>query len=279
MNVLVTGAYGRCGTAIIDHLHDREEYEFTYFNRSDRGPNHEYGGYDTVVGNITDYEAVRDATEGHDAVIHLAGFPYVSGSFEDVLEPNILGTFNVLRAAQEVEVDSVVFASTNHVVGGYESEFAPELYDSESTLLIDHTDPVRPDSFYAVSKLYGENLGRYFVENYEHPSQFYALRICSTRHAEYDHPYGDAEQGVDDDKWERGSDEYENEVARMKATWCSRRDFSSLVECCLIDDTVDFDVFYGVSGNRHRWFDLEHARSVVGYVPRDDGSDWDSPPK
>jgi nucleoside-diphosphate-sugar epimerase len=32
MDVLVTGAYSRCGTALIDHLHDDPEYDFTYLN-------------------------------------------------------------------------------------------------------------------------------------------------------------------------------------------------------------------------------------------------------
>lgn len=279
MKILVTGAYGRCGTAIIDQLHDRPEYEFTYFNRSDRDDDHEYGGYETVVGDVADYDAVREAMEGHDAVIHLAAYPWVEGTFEDVLEPNILGTYNVLRSAQEAEVESVIFASTNHVVGGYETELAPEIYTPESGILLDHNTPVRPDSFYAVSKIYGEGLGRYYVENHEYPTQFYALRICSIRHSEYDHPYGDAERGVDDGDWERGSTEYEKEVARMKAMWYSRRDFAQQIECCLQDETVDFDIFYGVSGNRRRWVDLEHARSVIGYTPQDDAADWHAPPE
>ena len=32
MDVLITGAYGRCGTAVIDHLHDDPEYGFAYLN-------------------------------------------------------------------------------------------------------------------------------------------------------------------------------------------------------------------------------------------------------
>ena len=279
MDVLVTGAYGRCGTAIIDHLHDREGYEFTYYNRSNRPDDHPYGGYDTIVDDVADAEALTAAAEGRDAMVHLAAYPYTEGEWSDVFEPNIVGMYNALEAARENEVESFVFGSTNHVVGLYEEEFAPELYTGESDLVLDHTDPVRPDSYYGTSKSFGEDLGRYYVETHDYPERFYALRICTVNDAEYDHPYGDAEQGVDEGEFERGSEEYERKVARMKAMWHSRRDFAQLVDCCLQDESVEFDVFYGVSDNRRRWFDLEHARARLGYSPEDDGAEWDEPPE
>ncbi|WP_207592483.1 NAD-dependent epimerase/dehydratase family protein [Halomontanus rarus] len=280
MNVLVTGPYGRCGTAIIDHLHDREEYDFTYLNRSDRPDDHPYGGYDTVVADVTDYDAIRPAFDGQDAVIHLAAYPYTDGSWDDVHDPNVDGMHNVLEAARDAEVETFVFGSTNHVMGMFELENEPEIYYPGHGIALDHTDPVRPDSYYGTTKSFGENLGRQYVENdeYEYPMRFYALRICTVNDAEYDHPYGDAEAGVDEGEFERDSDEYERRVARMKGMWQSRRDFAHLIDCCLEDDTVEFDVFNGVSDNDRRWYSLEHARSVLGYAPRDNGEEWDEPP-
>jgi len=278
MNVLVTGAYGRVGTAIIDHLGDRPGYEFTYLNRSDRPDDHPYGGHETVVADIADYEASRPAFEGQDAVVHLAAHPYVDGSWEEILQGNVIGMYNALEAAREASVETFVFASTNHVMGMYEEEFAPELYYPGHELLVDHTDPVRPDSYYGSSKVFGEAMGRQYVEKRTFPEQFYSLRICSVRHREYDHPYGDAERGVDEGRFERGSDEYEETVARMKAMWQSRRDFAHQVECCLEDDAVEFDVFNGVSANDRRWFAIEHARETIGYDPEDNGDEWDAPP-
>ncbi|ELZ15404.1 NAD-dependent epimerase/dehydratase [Haloterrigena salina JCM 13891] len=274
----MTGSYGRCGTAIIDHLHDDDRYEFTYFNRSDReeGP---YAEYETVVGDVADYETLREACEGQDAVVHLAAYPYTDGDWTDIFRPNIVGMYNVLEAAREAEVESVIFGSTNHVMGMYEIENAPEIYERDHDLVIDHTDPVRPDSYYGASKSFGEDLGRYYIEDCEYPKQFYALRICSVRSEEYDHPYGDAEIGVEEGDWECGSDEYEEQVARMKATWQSRRDFAHQIDCCLRDDSVEFDIFSGVSDNRRRWYDLEHARARIGYDPQDDGEEWDAPPE
>lgn len=278
MNVLITGAYGRCGTAIIDHLHNREKYDFTYYNRSDRPDDHPYGGYETVIGDIMDAKTLRETVAGHDALIHLAAYPHTEGSWEDILKPNIIGMYNALEAARREKVESFIFGSTNHVMGQYEAEYRPECYTADHDLILYHTDPVRPDSFYGASKSFGEDLGRYYVENYEYPKQFYALRICTVNMPAYDHPYGDAEQGVDEGEWERGNNEYNEQVARMKAMWHSRRDFAHEVDCCLRDDTVEFDIFYGLSRNSRRWFDLEHPRVTIGYHPQDNGEEWDSPP-
>lgn len=279
MDVLMTGAYGRCGTAVIDHLHERPEYEFSYYNRSDRPDDHPYGGYDTIVGDVSDADALRSASEGQDAMVHMAAYPYTDGDWGDIFEPNILGMYYALEAARKEKLDSFVFISSNHVMGMYEEEFAPELYSRDHDLVLDHTDPVRPDSFYGSSKSFGEDLGRYYVENYEYPKQFYALRVCRVQMPEYDNPYGIAEEGADDGKWERGSPEYDEQVARMRAMWQSRRDFAHQIDCCLQDDDVEFDVFNGVSDNRRRWFDLEHARVRIGYDPQDDGEEMDVPPE
>lgn len=279
MNVFVTGPYGRCGTALIDHLHDRSEYDFTYFNRSDRPASHPYGGYDTIIGDVSDFESIHNASKTQDVLVHMAAFPFVDSDWNDVFEPNILGVYNTLEAARQNQIESVVFLSSNHVMGMYEQEHAPELYSRKASLLLDHEDSVRPDSFYGVSKVFGEGMGRFYVENFEYPQRFYALRIGSVTMPEYDHPYGLAEKAVDNEEIIRDSSEYRQKVARMKATWQSRRDFAHQVDCCLNDDDVTFGVFYGVSDNRRRWFDLEHARAQIGYSPQDDGEEWDAPPQ
>lgn len=278
MDVLMTGVYGRCGTAVIDHLHDDPAYDFTYFNRSDReeGP---YAHLDTVVSDISDEKALTEAAAGQDAMVHMAAYPYTDGSWGDIFEPNVIGMYNALEAAREQELESFVFISSNHAMGMYEVENAPDIYYPDDDLVIDHTDPVRPDSFYGASKAFGEDFGRYYVENYEYPKQFYALRVCSVRMPEYDHPYGDAEKGVENGEFERDSEEYENTVARMKAMWQSRRDFAHQIECCLDDDDVDFGIFNGVSDNHRRWFGIENARAHIGYDPVDDGEEWDAPPE
>ncbi|WP_255197965.1 NAD-dependent epimerase/dehydratase family protein [Halorarius litoreus] len=268
MDVLVTGIGGTVGGALVDH----STYDFAGLDR-EPGQNVDH------VADVTEYDAVREAVEDQDAVVHLAGDARVSAGWQSVLQNNVVGTRTVLRAAADAGVESVVFASSNHVVGGYEDEFAPELYDPDFELTVDHESPIRPDSDYGTSKVYGEAAGRQYVEQHDYPKRFYALRIASVRPPAYDHPYGDAERGVDQGRWERGSEAYERSVARLHATWQSRRDIANLVDGCLRDDSVAFDVFYGVSDNRASWFDIEHARKVVGYDPHDSADEWEARPQ
>jgi len=277
MDVVNVGAYGTCGTAIIDHLYGREAYEFTSLNRSDRPDDHPYGGYDTVLADVSNLEAIRPGFEGQDAAVHWAADSSVSAPWDSVLENNIVGTYNVLEAAREAAVESVVFASTNHVMGMWETEGAPDIYELDSEVMVDHTDPVRPDSFYGTSKAFGEHLGRYYVENHDYPKRFYALRICNVADAAHDHPYAGVEEAVASGDLERDSEEYVRRLHRKKAMWHSRRDLAHQVDCCLRDDTVEFDVFYGVSDNDRRWFDIDHARETIGYDPRDNGEEWTGP--
>jgi nucleoside-diphosphate-sugar epimerase len=269
MSTLITGAFGRVGTALIDHLDDSE---FRYFDRIDNP------SYTTTVGDVVDYPAVVAAFEGVDDVVHLAAASEVDASWSAVLHSNIVGTYNCLDAARRHQVERFVLASSNHVVGMYEQEHAPELYEPGYDYTLDGATLPRPDSFYGTSKVFSEALARYYVENYDFPERVYVLRIGSVRWPEYDHPYADAEQGVEDGRWDRGSDAYHREVNRMKATWLSRRDAASLVGSCLADDTVTYDVFYGTSDNDRSWFDDDSTRSVLGFDPQDSGDAWEEPP-
>jgi len=262
MDVLLTGACGTVGTAVSDHL----DHEFSLLDKQET---------DDIdyVADVTDYDAIRPAFDGVEAIVHLAEYPATDAS-EATMFDNMRGTANVLRAAREAGVEQVVYASSNHAQGMYEIDNAPDIYDPDFDIVVDHTDPVRPDSFYGTGKVFGEAIGRQYVELHDDgPAQFHALRICTVRSEAYDHPTGDAEAGVDDGRFERGSEEYEAAAARMRAMWHSRRDVAQLVECCLQYDRPGFDVFYGVSDNDARWFDLAHARETIGYEPLDSGDE------
>ena len=293
--VLVTGPFGEAGEAIINHLADREEYEFTYLNRSD------HPDYETHVADVADYEAIRPAFDGQDAVIHLAAQSDAGANFDGIIEPNIIGTYNVLEAMRDAEVPKLIFASSQRVMGLYEEDHAPELYEEEYPSEFDrfrltHETLPKPDGYYGASKMFGEHMCRIYARRDGAPEQVYSLRISSVRTKKYDHPYGDAERGVDRGEehvveegevwdqsqtgsWERGSEEYKRMVNRMKASWTSQRDFAHMLDCCLRDNSVTYDAFYAVSGNAARWFDIEHAQAVLGYSPQDDASEWEAPPQ
>ena len=59
----------------------------------------------------------------------------------------------------------------------------------------------------------------------------------------------------------------------MKATWRSRRNLSRLFDQIVTDEAVTFGVLYGNIDHDRRWFDLEHAREMIGYQLVDNGEE------
>jgi nucleoside-diphosphate-sugar epimerase len=277
MDVLLTGARGTVGTAITETLADDDRYDFTLL---DVEATEEAG---SVAADVRDYDDIRPHFDGQDAVIHLALVPGTGGAanrdlgWDEPLAGNLKGINNVFAAARDAGLSSIVFASSNHAVGMVEVRNAPEVYYPDSGVSVDETEPHRPDSPYGLTKSYGEDLGRLAAE--AHGIQFYALRIGAVRAPEYDHPYGDAERGVDGGDFERGSDDYEEQVARMKCLWQSRRDLGQMVDLCLQDESVEWDHFYGRSDSPYSWLSIDHAKEVLGYDPADDAGEWDGPPE
>jgi glycogen synthase len=54
-------------------------------------------------------------------------------------------------------------------------------------------------------------------------------------------------------------------------TWLSHRDLVQLVEKSLLSN-IDFGVYYGVSNNKGRFWDISNAEDEIGYKPQDDAS-------
>ena len=104
MRILITGASGAVGTVLVKGLRDR--YSLRGF---DRVPMDELD--DMVVGELTDFGAVARATQDMEAVVHLAGNPLGSAPWEEILNSNIIGTYNLFEAARQSGVRRVVFAS------------------------------------------------------------------------------------------------------------------------------------------------------------------------
>lgn len=252
-NVLITGAAGTIGRALKDRLADDFTLSFLTHSPADF-PSH--------VADIADLDAIRPAFRGMQAIVHLAASASVASTWDDVLHDNLIGMRNVLEAARLEGVDRFVFASSNHTIGMYEIENAPGLYRLDDDRVYDQNVPVRPDSLYGVSKVYGEALGRYYHEAYG--MAVYNLRIGSVRHD--DDPYSDEvlHGGI------AGLSVSPDELrARMRCTWLSKDDIAQLVRRCLTVDRPRWATVYGISNNPRQFWDLSHARAVLGYEPKD----------
>ncbi|CAN5539074.1 MAG: NAD(P)-dependent oxidoreductase [Chloroflexi bacterium] len=249
--VLITGANGTIGTALREHLGDR--YELTALTRSPADfPSH--------LGDIVDLDAILPAFQGVDSVVHLAATPSVTAEWDEVRDSNLIGVYNVYEAARRNGVPQVVFASSNHAVGMYEVDGAPELYELDDPRVYDHTVPVRPDSLYGASKVFGEALGRYYVDR--HGLRVICLRIGAVQPG--DSPTVGLALEVDPDRLT-----VEEQRQRTRALWLSQRDCAGLVAAALDADHVTWAVVYGISDNPRRFYDLSHAREVLGFEPRD----------
>ncbi|MEE6211075.1 NAD-dependent glucose-6-phosphate dehydrogenase Azf [Salarchaeum sp. III] len=243
--VLLTGASGRVGQAILGGIED--DYEWRLF---DREPPADAAGHEVVVADITDEDAVRDAMDGVGAVIHLAGDPRPDAPWDSVLANNIDGTQTVYEAAVDAGVEKLAFASSNHAVGHYETDRKPDLYREEDDFRLNGTELPRPSNLYGVSKAAGEVLGRYYHD--EHDLSVVCVRI------------GNLTQGHPPIDYERG-----------QAMWLSYRDCAHLFERCLEAD-YDYEIVYGISDNDRKYYSLERARDVLGYEPRDNSAEHDA---
>jgi NAD+ dependent glucose-6-phosphate dehydrogenase len=243
--VLLTGANGRVGEAILSNLGDRYDWRLL-----DREPPTGDPPGEVVVADVTDDAAVSRATRDVGAVIHLAGDPRPSAPWESVWRNNIDGTQTVLAAAAEAGVEKVAFASSNHAVGAYETdERTPDLYRPDDGFRLDGTELPRPGNLYGVSKAAGEVLGRYYHD--AHDLSVVCVRIGNLTE---DHPPEDYERG--------------------QAMWLSYRDCAHLFERCLEAD-YGYEIVYGISDNDRKYYSIDRAREVLGYDPRDNSAEYD----
>jgi uronate dehydrogenase len=243
--VLITGAAGRIGRIVAGALGSRYRLRLLYNrtvpeeHRAAAAEAATTGGaaplpgteHDVVCGNVDDLDTLVRSCDGAAAVVHLAADPRVQAPWESILQANIVGTYNVYEAALRAGATRVVYASSNHATGYYEREGTYTTPDM----------PVRPDSYYGVSKCFGEAMGRYYAD--AHGLSVICLRIGSFQ----PRPRGE----------------------RQLATWISHRDIGQLVWRSL-EAAVPFGIYYGISGNTRAYWDIANAREQLGYAPEDD---------
>ncbi len=156
MRVLVTGGSGFIGSHVVDKLRARGHEPVIYDLRP--SPWHPAGTVDTVLGSITDREALERALHSCDAVAHLAAVADVNdvhASPEDAERVNARGTVAVLEAARRAGVKRIVYASTIWVYSDCQGEAV-----DEETLL------PAPSHLYTSTKLAGELYCKAYQELY-----------------------------------------------------------------------------------------------------------------
>jgi NAD+ dependent glucose-6-phosphate dehydrogenase len=247
--VLVTGAAGNLGAKLRRYLEGR--YALRLIDAHPRG--------DPAIERLDLAEwtpALLERFRDVDTVVHLAGNPRPYQTWQELLAPNLDALVNVFNAAVLARVRRIVYASSNHVMGGYAHDPEPARLTS--------TTPPRPGTRYVVegierdstgygaAKLFGERLGRGLAVAFG--ISVIAVRIGWVRAADNRPEDIPAERGP----W-------------FRLMWLSNRDFCQATERCIeADASVRFAIVNAMSANTGMRWDIDEARRLIGYRPEDD---------
>ncbi len=214
--IAITGAAGAVGRLLTREL--SSDYDLIL---SDIVPLPDGGdsGFPFHLTDVSDFDAVRRALDGADAVIHLGGLSS-EASFEETLQANIVGTRNVFEASRQLGIERVVFPSSNQAVG---------FYRKQRDLGTDIT--VRPSGWYGVSKAFGESVGALYADKFG--LRVFVIRIG--RHA----PLPENIRGL--------------------SIWISEEDLVQLVRIGLEHPDVHYEIVYGVSDDVRSYFRNDRA--------------------
>ena len=159
--VVVTGGAGRLGRAVVQRLKGRCDVTVLDLKAPD-DPNTR--GSRFVEASITDFDMMKSAFKGQDAVVHLAAIPNPrTAPAPFTFNTNVQGAWTVMQAAEDAGVRRVVVASSDSVFGlSYNPPDWPPKY-----LPVDENHPCRPTEFYSLSKQITETIAQSYASRHK----------------------------------------------------------------------------------------------------------------
>ena len=151
--VLVTGSAGRVGQAAVIALLNRG-HTVRGFDRSSSPKL-----LNATIADLNDLDALSDAMEGIDTLIHLAATPDdVEDPVNNLFPPNITGLYHTLEIAREAGVKRLILPSSGQV----------NLFRIfEGPWPLDESVPVSPKGWYAATKMFLESIGYSYSVNHD----------------------------------------------------------------------------------------------------------------
>ncbi|CAF0757786.1 unnamed protein product [Adineta steineri] len=236
--VLVTGAAGKIGKYFAEHA-NKQKYKLRLMvhsiHESEKvDPLKPFG--EIIKGDLDETETLEKACKDIHTIVHLAGDPDPSGTWDSLKKSNIDGLYNIFLAAKKAGVKRMVYASSIHAISGYPNDVQAKT-----------NEPPNPGDLYGVTKCFGEALCRYMGEKEGVPS--IAVRIGAFQ--------------------EHASAQNKDSLNMMDA-WLSQRDCVQLLERCIdAPEDLKFAIVHGLSRNTFNRMEIESTRQLLGYDPQD----------
>lgn len=158
MTRLITGGTGFLGSELANRLVEQGDKVVLF----DISPNinavKKIKDKITIIrGDLSNWSEVFNAVKEHniESIFHLGAMLSIPADANPwaAYRVNADGTLNILEAARLFDVEKVIFTSTIAVYAGY------ALPINESTLQ-------KPESMYGITKLFSENLGRFYFKKF-----------------------------------------------------------------------------------------------------------------
>jgi len=153
--ILITGGTGFIGSHLVEFL-IKKNYAVTAFDRYNINnnwgwlENSKYKKHlNVILGDIRDFDSVNNAVKGFDTILHLAalvGIPYSYISPLAYIKTNVEGTYNILEACKNNNVNQLIITSTS------------EVYGSPEVVPINEKHPIIGQSPYAATKIAADQL-------------------------------------------------------------------------------------------------------------------------
>lgn len=236
-SVLVTGSAGCVGRAVVKELVARGHLVRGFDLAASPG----LPAAQSMVGDLLDVPALERAMQGIDTLIHLAATPDDADFLKELVPNNIVGVYNLFEAARQAGVKRMILASSCQVVWHGRMTGPFPLTDAS---------PLTPRYWYAATKAFIEAAGKAY--SVAHDMSVFAMRLgFCPRTAQQCAEIAAAE-------WARDVYLSQGDVGRF---------FACAVEA---PDSIKFSILYATSiPAKTTRCDLEAARKLIGYEPRD----------
>jgi uronate dehydrogenase len=230
--ILITGASGHLGGMLFKSLANLGYKKLigTDLKKKKIEKNQKF-----ILANLKNLKSIIKMTKGVHAVVHFGAIP-IEDTQLNILQNNIIGTYNLFEAARINKVKRIIFASSNHAIGFHRRKNK-----------LDHFSIQRPDSHYGLSKAFGENISRFYADKFNIKSMCIRIGSCLMT----------------------------PEDRRHLSTWISYSDLTQLVDIGIKHHAVHNEIVYGASKNKRSWWNNSRAYQL-GYKPKDSVDQFDT---